>query len=522
LGSHYLIDVNAVACGSGDTLAKEQVEATSKEDVLKSLSRAASSLRAKLGESLPSVQKFDVPIEATTSSLEALKSYSMGITVGREKGDAPSIPFLKRAIELDPNFPMAYAGLSISYANLGQSSLAIEYATKAYELRDRVTEREKLRITADYFRATGQLEKETQTYELWIANYPHDAVPYNNLGANYAFMGRYEKCLAEAQETLRIEPDDITNNANLGEVYLFLNRLDDAKATFDQALARKLDGGYLRLYMHYLAFLRGDSVQMEQQVAWGAGKPGDEDLLLSTQADSYAYYGRLAEARDFSRRAVDSAVRADSKETAALWEANAALREAEFGDNASANQGVTAALSLAPGRDVKLFAAIALARIGEAKRAQVLVEELEKNYPSNTVLKLYWLPTVKAAIALNKGNAAQVLIFLEAAAPYELGSPPPLQLGTLYPAYLRGQAYLLAHNGNAAAAEFQKLLDHRGIVVNFVAGTLARLQLARAYALAGETAKAKSAYQSFLNQWKNADPDIPILKEAKAEYAKLQ
>ncbi len=522
LGSHYLIDVNAVACGSGDTLAKEQVEATSKEDVLKSLSRAASSLRAKLGESLPSVQKFDVPIEATTSSLEALKSYSMGITVGREKGDAPSIPFLKRAIELDPNFPMAYAGLSISYANLGQSSLAIEYATKAYELRDRVTEREKLRITADYFRATGQLEKETQTYELWIANYPHDAVPYNNLGANYAFMGRYEKCLAEAQETLRIEPDDITNNANLGEVYLFLNRLDDAKATFDQALARKLDGGYLRLYMHYLAFLRGDSAQMEQQVAWGAGKPGDEDLLLSTQSDSYAYYGRLAEARDFSRRAVDSAVRADSKETAALWEANAALREAEFGDNASANQGVTAALSLAPGRDVKLFAAIALARIGEAERAQVLVEELEKNYPSNTVLKLYWLPTVKAAIALNKGNAAQVLIFLEAAAPYELGSPPPLQLGTLYPAYLRGQAYLLAHNGNAAAAQFQKLLDHRGIVVNFVAGTLARLQLARAYALAGETAKAKSAYQSFFNQWKNADPDIPILKEAKAEYAKLQ
>lgn len=206
MGSHYLIDVNAVACGSGDTLAKEQVEATSKEDVLKALSRAASSLRAKLGESLPSVQKFDVPIEATTSSLEALKSYSMGITVGREKGDAPSIPFLKRAIELDPNFPMAYAGLSISYANLGQSSLAIEYATKAYELRDRVTEREKLRITADYFRATGQLEKETQTYELWIANYPHDAVPHNNLGANYAFMGRYEKCLAEARRHCGLSP----------------------------------------------------------------------------------------------------------------------------------------------------------------------------------------------------------------------------------------------------------------------------------------------------------------------------
>ena len=218
LGSHYLIDVNAVACSGGETLAKEQVEAASKEDVLKALSRAASSLRAKLGESLPSVQRFDVPIEATTSSLEALKNYSMGIKVGREKGDAPSIPFLKRAIELDPNFPMAYAALSISYENLGQPSLGLEYATKAYALRDRVSEREKLRLTADYFRATGEVEKEAQTYELWIANYPRDSVPHNNLGANYTFMGQYEKGLAEAQETLRLEPNDVINNANLGEV----------------------------------------------------------------------------------------------------------------------------------------------------------------------------------------------------------------------------------------------------------------------------------------------------------------
>jgi len=486
------------------------------------LSRAASSLRAKLGESLPSVQRFDVPIEATTSSLEALKNYSMGIKVGHEKGDAPSIPFLKRAIELDPNFPMAYAGLAISYVNLGQPSLGLEYATKAYQLRDRVSEREKLRISANYFSAMGELEKEAQTYELWIANYPRDDVPHNNLGANYAIMGQYEKCLAEAQETLRLQPGDIINNANLMEVYLFLNRLDDAKETFDEALARKLDGGYLRLYMYYLAFLRGDSVQMEQQVTWGAGKPGDEDLLLSAQSDSDAYSGRLAKARDFSRRAVDSAVRSDAKETAALWEANAALREAEFGDGASAKQAITAALALAPGRDVKVLAALVLSRVGDAGRAKALVKELEKNYASNTVLKLYWLPTVNAAIELNNGNSSQALLFLEAAAPYELGSPSPLQLGTLYPAYLRGQSYLLAHNGPAAAAEFQKLLDHRSFVVNFVTGALARLQLARAYAMTGDTAKAKAAYQDFMNQWKEADPDIPILKEAKAEYAKLQ
>jgi len=271
----------------------------------------------------------------------------------------------------------------------------------------------------------------------------------------------------------------------------------------------------------YLAFLRGDSAQMEQQVAWGAGKPGDEDILLSAQSDTEAYYGRLTKARDFSRRAVDSAVRAESKETAALWQANAALREAEMGDTASARQGVTAALALSPGRDVKVAAALALARIGDALRAMALVGELEKNYATNTLLKRYALPTINAAIELNKGNSSQALVYLEAAAPYELGLGGTY-INSLYPAYIRGQAYLLARNGTAAAAEFQKLLDHRGIVLNFVTGSLAHLQIGRAYAMAGDTAKAKNAYQDFLTLWKDADPDIPILKEAKAEYAKLQ
>jgi eukaryotic-like serine/threonine-protein kinase len=517
LGSHYLIAVNAVACNSGDTLAKEEVEAASKEDVLKSLSRTATNLRAKLGESLPSVQKFDVPIEATTSSLEALKNYSMGIRVVREKGNPPSIPFLKRAIELDPNFPMAYADLSISYGNLGQPSLALEYATKAYGLRDRVTEREKLRISATYFAATGELEKESQTYELWIANYPRDDVPYFNLGTIYVAIGQNEKAVAEFQEAVRLAPDDVSGYINLGSNYFALNRLDAAKAAFDQALVRKLDSGFLRVGVYYLAFLRGDSVQMEQQVAWGAGKPGYEDMLLSVQSDTEAYYGRLSKARDFSRRAVDSAVRADSKETAALWQGNAALREADLGDTASARQGVIASLALARGRDVKVFAAIALARIGDTPRATALVGELQKSYASNTLLKLYWLPTINAAIELNKGNSSQALVYLEAAAPYELGNA-----GTLYAAYVRGQAHLLAHNGTAAAVEFQKLLDHRGIVSNSVTGALAHIQLGRAYALSGDAAKAKAAYQDFLTLWKDADPNIPILKEAKAEYAKLQ
>jgi tetratricopeptide (TPR) repeat protein len=342
------------------------------------------------------------------------------------------------------------------------------------------------------------------------------------LAAIYAYMGQHEKSLAEQKEALRLEPSDISNYGNLAECYLFLNRLDEAKATLDQASARNLDGGYLRWMMYYLAFLRGDSAQMEQEVAWVSGKPGDEDTLLSAQSDTEAYYGRLSKARDFSRRPVDSAVRADAKETAAFWAVNAALRDAELSETASVKQGVTTALTLAEGRDVKVLAALALARIGDAARAKALVGELEKRYPSNTILKLYWLPSVNAAIELNKGNSSQALVYLEAAAPYELGEPPPLQPGPLYPAYLRGQAYLLAHNGTAAAAEFQKVLDHRGIVLNFVTGALAHLQLGRAYAMAGDTVKARAAYQDFLTLWTDADPDIPILKQAKAEYAKLQ
>ena len=521
LGSHYLIDLTAAACDTGDTLAQEQGEATGKEDVLKTLSRASSSLRTKLGESLPSVQKFDVPIEATTSSLEALKNYSMGSKVADEKGDAAGIPFFKRAIELDPNFPTAYADLANSYANLNQPSLAREYVTKAYYLRDRVTEKEKLDISAIYFGATGEVDKEVQAYAMWIAEYPRMDSPYLNLGNAYNRMGQYDKALVEQLEALRLEPDSVQIYVSLGATYLYLNRLEDAKATFDQAFARKLDGGALRGNIYLLAFLRGDTAQMQTQGAWAAGKPGDEDLLLSMQSDTEAFYGRLRKARDFSRRATDSAVRADSKETAALWQVNAALREAELGSPASARQRVMAALALSSGRDVKVVSALTLARIGDAPRAKALAEELEKNYPLSTLLKLYWLPTINAAIALSKGNCSQALVDLEATAPYEL-AVTETSINYLYPAYVRGQAYLGAQKGAAAAAEFQKLLDHSGIVENFVTGSLAHLQIGRAYAIAGDSIKAKVAYEDFLTLWKDADPDIPILKGAKAEYAKMQ
>jgi eukaryotic-like serine/threonine-protein kinase len=523
LGGQYVIGVDAIGCSSGDTLAKEQEEAATKQDVLKALAKAAASLRGRLGESLASIQKFDVPVEATTSSLEALKAFSMGITTQRQKGDAAAIPFYKRALELDPNFAVAYASLGVVYGNLGQASLSAENIKKAYDLRDRVSEREGLRITADYYAlVTGELEKEAETYELWIQSYPRDWVPLANLGGIYSNLGQYEKAVPQIQEALRLEPNAVNSYGNLAQVYLAINRPDDAEKAIEQAQERKLDGDFLHWTIYQLAFFKGDAAGMERQVAWAAGKPGSEDILLAFQSDSEAYYGRLIKARDFSRRAVDAAVRNDSKESAALWQVNAALREAEFGNIATAKQDVAAALTLAPGRDVKLFAALTLARVSETARAKAIVEELKKSYPSDTVLKVYWLPTIMAAIELNANNSAQALVFLEATAPYELGQPPQFQLGTMYPAYIRGQAQLMAHDGIAAATEFQKFLDHRGITLNFPLGALAHLGLARAYALSGDTAKSKAAYQDFFAPWKDADPDIPILKEAKAEYAKLQ
>ncbi len=523
LGSQYIVGIDAVGCTGGEALASEQEEASSKEDVLKALSKASASLRGKLGESLASVQKFDVPVEATTQSLEALKAYSMGITTGRTKGDAAAIPFMKRALELDPNFAMAYAGLGLEYSNLGQASLGAENIKKAYALRDRVSEHEKYRIAALYYTyVTGELDQAMQTYELWARSYPQDMVPPVNLGNIYAEFGQYEKALNMMQESLRLDSNNVVIYGNLAGTYLNLNRPNDAKKLIDEAQQRNLDGSNLHLGIYQLAFFKGDTAEMAQQVAWAAGKPGDEDLVLSFQSDTEAYYGRLSEARDYSRRAVDSAVRNDSKETAGLWEANAALREAEFGDATIAKQDVNAALALAPGQDIKLFSALASARVGDTARAKALADELEKNYPSDTMLKVYWLPTIKAAMELEANNPAQAVVSLEPAAPYELGAPPPLQLGTMYPVYIRGEAQLMAHNGAAAAIEFQKFLDHRGITLNFPLGALAHLGLARAYALSGDTAKAKTAYNDFFTLWKDADPDIPILQQAKAEYAKLQ
>jgi len=523
LGSQYIVGIDAVGCSSGDTLAKEQEEASTKEDVLKALSVAAASLRSKLGESLASVQKYDIPIEATTKSLEAVKAYSIGITTSRTKGSAEAIPFYKRALQLDPNFALAYVALGVCHYNLGQASLAEENLKKAYALRDGVSEHERYRIESLYYDVgLDDLEQAIQVYQLWAKSYPLDSIPVGNSGAIYAELGQHEKALNETLESLRLEPNSVFGYVTTSQEYLRLNRPDDAEKAVAQARDRKLDSEDLHVSIYQLAFFKGDAAEMERQVAWAAGKPGDEDRLLSFQSDTEAFYGRVGKARDFSRRAVDSALRNDSKETAAMWQMNAALREAEFGNIAVSKQDVAAALALAPGRDVKLLAALASMRLDDTARGKPIIEELEKKYPSDTMLKVYWLPTIKAAMELDANNPAQAVVSLEPAAPYELGAPQETPVPPMYPVYIRSQAQLAAHNGAAAAVEFQKFLDHPGIVLNYPLGALAHLGLARAYALQGDTAKAKSAYNDFFTLWKDADPGIPIFVAAKSEYEKLK
>jgi eukaryotic-like serine/threonine-protein kinase len=488
LGSQYIVGLDAVACNTGDNLAKEQSEAASKEGVLKALGTAATALRGRLGESLASVQKFDVPVEATTPSLEALKAYSMGVIAGRTKGDAEAIPFMKRAIELDPNFAMAYAGLAIEYGNLGQATLAAENGRKAYELRDRVSEREKYRISAFYFNdVNGELEKGTEAYELWAKSYPRDSVPPTNLGANYSALGQYDKSIAEAQAALHIEPT-IVDYSNLALSYVAAGRIQDARQTLVEAQQKNFDSFLIRSNLYNLAFLAGDNAEMDRQVAWAAGRPGEEDQMLNNHADTQAYYGRMGKARDFSRRAVDSAVRSDAKETGAVWLTFQALRESEVSNAAEARQAVTRALALAPGRYVKVLAALALARSGDTARSRAMLDALRKAEPNNTILKVYWFPVIEASLALDEHAPDRAILALEPALPYELGG----NIGWIYPAYLRGEAYLVQKNGPAATAEFQKLFDHSSLVGNGLLGSLARLQMARALTLSGDRAKARA------------------------------
>jgi class 3 adenylate cyclase/tetratricopeptide (TPR) repeat protein len=524
LGSHYVIGLKAVNCRNGDSVGKEQVEAERREDVLAKVHEAGTHLRNKLGESLASIQKYDTPLEqATTSSLEALQAYSIAIKIWRTKQDAAALPLFKRAVELDPHFALAYADLSLMYGDLGEADSSAEYARKAYELRERVTERERFSIDSSYYQSvTGDLEKAAQVNEQRKQTYPRDLAPYINLGVIDSSMGRLEPALAHDLEALQLETGTAAVYANLSYDYLNLDRLSEAKAVLEQARVKKLDESLLP-NRYQLAFLENDTQGMSKYVSAALGT-GNEDGLLSSQADTEAFHGRLDRAREFSRRAVAAAVREGAKETAATWQATAALREAEFGSATQARQQAAAALALAPTRDVRVAVALALARAGDLARAQSMVNDLYKQFRTNTLVVNYWLPSIRAAIALGEDNAPLAIGFLQVTAAYELGgAPPPFSSGaTMYPVYLRGQAYLAQQKWSEAAAEFEKIQAHRGLVWNFPTGALAHVMLGRAYAGQANFAAAKVAYRDFLDLWQGADSDVPIFRAAQSESTKVK
>jgi tetratricopeptide (TPR) repeat protein len=524
LGSQYVIGLKAVSCGTGDVLAETQEQAANKEAVLKALDAAAVTMRGKLGESLNSVQKYSTPLrEATTSSLEALQIYSLGMKTTNTKGVTAGMPFLKRAVELDPSFPEAYSGISSSYAQLNQQARAAEYARKAYQMRQKASEVERFAIETNYYEVgTRQPEKAAQMCELWSQAYPRDARPVRDLGFMYATLGEHEKALKVAQEAMQMGPHTVNYYFLLGRTYTNLSRFDEAAAVFKEAEEHQLEDEAVLLARYELAFATGKAAQMAQVATTAIGRPGMEDVLLAAQADTEACHGKLKNARELTQRAMDSAEHNDAKETAAIYRAQAALREVESGNREQARADALAAGKLAANRDAGYLTALTFARAGDTEAAEKSAAALDSAFPLDTLMQRYWLPSIRAAVALHRKDPNRAIELLKDASGIELSVDMLSSVQTfLCPAYLRGEAYLALRDGKGAAAEFQKFNDHRGLVGNFAWGALARVGLARAYVLQGDITKARAAYQDFLTRWKDADPDIPILIAAKAEYAKL-
>jgi tetratricopeptide (TPR) repeat protein/predicted Ser/Thr protein kinase len=516
IGTQYSLILKAVNCLNGESLTSTESEASDKSHVLTALGKAGAEIRTKLGESLSNVQKFDTPLmPATASSLEAYQAYSLGRKTFEGGDNAAAVPLFQRAIQLDPNLAMAYASLGQCYVNLGRPSLAIENTKKAYELRERVSEREKFYIEAHYHdTVTGNLEKARQVYELWARVYPRDALPHNNLVINYSNFGQHEKALEQARETLGLVVNS-GSYSTLVERYRILSRLEEARATARTAQAKSLDSPDLHVQLYLLAFLQNDPAGMKQQVDWFAGKP-EELWMLTWEANTAAYYGQLRKSTELWHRAEALAEQREEKEAAAVFKGAVPLFELSFGKPAEVRQQVAAMLTLSRVRDVQCVAALLLALGGDEARAQELADGIAKDFPEDTSVRFDFLRTIGAQLALNRKDPARAIELLQAAAPTEMG------LGGFGPTYMRGQAYLMLHNSNRAAAEFQKVIDHRCLLTTDFKGALARLGLARAYAMQGDTTKAKAAYQDFFTLWKDADRDVPILIAAKAEYAKLQ
>jgi DNA-binding winged helix-turn-helix (wHTH) protein/predicted Zn-dependent protease len=526
IGTRYDITLTATDCANADLLASAEAQAKDKSSVLDALGKVASEIRRKLGESSSSVQKYNAPLaQATTQSLEALRSFSLGDETLIQTGDfEASLPFYQHAIEIDPNFAMAYWALADAYSTSGETTSAAEYIRKAFQLRSGLSEWERLLIEGDYhYYATGNLTKTRQSFELSAKRYPREEYPHTVLADISNTIGQYDTGLHECLEAVRLSPYDSNLRRHLVLTYLLLNRIEDAEGAAKEAQAKNLDFS-LTPVLYGVAFYRNDDGEMTRQAAGAGSKPGEEDLLLALEADTAAYFGHLKSARELSRRAAESAQRAGEKETAAGYYAVSALREGLFGDANRARQQAMIAVRHPGGRDTAYAVALSFAYAADANRAQQLADDLANRFPEDTITRFNYLPTLRGKLAISRSDTPQAFEVLRTAAPYELGLPAYSHYNwpNLYPIYVRGEAYLAAREGREAAAEFQKILDHRGIVINEPIGALAHLQLGRAYALLGDHVKAKSAYQDFLTLWKEADPDIGVLKQAKAEYAKLQ
>lgn len=527
LGNQYVLGLRAENCRTGDILDEEQVQAARKEEVLHALDQVAARFRTRVGESLASVQKHEVPLaEATTQSLAALKAYSRGWQLVNSNQPA-AIPFFSQAVEIDPQFAMAHAALGLMYGHTGESSLAAEHTAKAYALRERASENEKFFISAYYEgRTTGNQEKADQVCQAWSRTYPRDVTPHAFLsGFIYTGLGKYERAVAEAQRVLELDPDADIGYSNLAANYMYLGRLGQAEETLRRAADRKLEMPDFIVQRYDMAFLKSDEAAMARELALAQSDPEAEDWILHHEAFASAYTGHLREARKLSLQAGELARHAGHRERAALFETAAALREAFVGNAPAARQSASLALELAKDREVEYGAALALALAGNSSEAQSLADHLEKTFPEDTSVRFSYLPVLRGVLALNRHQPAAAIDLLESAAPYELGTPRSnLQgfFGALYPVYARGEAYLAAGRGTEAVTEFQKILEHRGIVSSDIIGALAHLQIGRAYARFGNTTKAGSAYRDFLTLWKDADPDIPILRQARTEYAELR
>jgi DNA-binding winged helix-turn-helix (wHTH) protein/tetratricopeptide (TPR) repeat protein len=521
LGSQYVLGLRARDCQSGKVLAEEQVQAARKEDVLHALDQIAGRFRTRVGESLSTVKKYDTPLaQVTTSSLEALKAYSLAGKTMSEGSQTGSLSFLLHAVELDPNFAVAYLNMSEIYRENQEPGRTEQTIRKAYTLRDKVSERERLWIESNYYLyGTGELEKALSTIELLKHIYPRESGPHESLGMIYRWLGESDKALAEAKESQRLNPK--TNNfQNLGADYVDLNRLDEAEAAYEAADERNLPFEGRAKSRYLLAFLQNDTARMAQLATLAKDKPG-ENAMLGAQADTEAWHGRLRNARELTRRAVDSAMNADAREAAAGHQAWMALIDADLEEPELSRTDAQAAMKLAMTRDVQEMLALQRARTGDTAGALKLASELDKAYPLDTLVQKLWLPVIRAAVAMHRNDPARAVEILQATSTIELANSVGVGSPSLRPVYLRGEAYLMLHDGKRAAAEFQKFIDHRGMVRNSPWGPLARLGLARAYAMQRDVATARATYRDFLAIWKDADPENPVLQQAKKEYAQL-